>query len=161
MSVAEKLGVPVIMANLQPMIVPTNDFPMPGMPTWNIGRWYNRATYCLIKLGLGMYDKIVNDFRQNILNLSSFPKSSGMLFTADEKPIPILHGYSPHIVSRPFDWPEQATINGYWFLDQLDDWQPSSQLKAFLDAGEAPVYIGFGSMAGRNPRRLADIAIEV
>jgi sterol 3beta-glucosyltransferase len=159
-SIAEKFSVPVIMANLQPMIVPTNEFPMAGMPTWNIGRWYNKTTYGLIKLGLGMYAGIVNDFRQNRLNLSPFPKSLGMLFTADGKPIPILHGYSPHIVQRPSDWPEDATVNGYWFLDQLDDWQPSPKLKDFLDAGEAPVYIGFGSMAGRNPRRLADIAIQ-
>lgn len=159
-SIAEKFGVPVIMANLQPMIVPTYEFPLAGMPTWKIGRWYNKTTYRLIKLGLGMYDKIVNDFRQKTLNLSPFPKSSGMLFTADGKPISILHGYSPHIVPRPSDWPKRATVNGYWFLDQLDDWQPSPQLRAFLDAGEAPVYIGFGSMAGRNPRRLADIAIK-
>lgn len=159
-SIAEKFDVPVIMANLQPMIVPTKEFPMAGMPRWNIGPWYNKTTYRLIKLGLRMYSKIVNDFRQNTLNLAPFPKSSGMLFTADKKPIPILHGFSPHIVPRPSDWPEQAMVNGYWFLDQLDDWQPPSRLKAFLDEGEAPVYIGFGSMAGRNPRRLADIAVE-
>jgi len=159
-SIAEKLDVPVIMANLQPMIVPTKEFPMAGMPRWNIGPWYNKTTYRLIKLGLGMYSKIVNDFRRNTLNLAPFPKSSGMLFTADKKPIPILHGFSPHIVPRPSDWPEQAIVNGYWFLGQLVDWKPPSRLKTFLDAGEAPVYIGFGSMAGRNPRRLADIAIE-
>jgi len=61
-----------------------------------------------------------------------------MLFTADGTPIPILHAYSPHIVPRPSDWPEHAMVNGYWFLDQFDGWQPSSQLKDFLDAGEAP-----------------------
>lgn len=159
-SIAEKLGVPVVMANLQPMIVPTNDFPMAGMPTWNIGGWYNKATYRLIKLGLKMYDGMVNDFRQSTLNLCPFPRSSGMLFAADGNPIPVLHGYSPQIVPRPPDWPEHATVNGYWFLDHLDDWQPPSQLKTFLDTGDAPVYIGFGSMAGRNPQRLADIAIE-
>jgi len=159
-SIAEKFDVPVMMANLQPMIVPTNEFPLVGMPEWNIGRWYNKATYGLIKLGLGMYAGIVNDFRQKKLHLSPFPKSSGMLFTAVGKPIPILHGHSPYIIPRPSDWPEQATVNGYWFLDQSNGWQPSSELRAFLDAGDPPVYIGFGSMAGRNPRRLADIAIE-
>lgn len=159
-SIAEKLDVPVIMANLQPMIVPTREFPMAGMPAWKIGSRYNRATYGLIKLGLGMYAKIVNEFRQNSLALPPFPKFSGMGFTADGKPIPILHGFSPHVVPRPADWPGQATVNGYWFLDQPDDWQPSSRLQSFLDAGEAPVYIGFGSMAGRNPQRLADIAIK-
>jgi len=159
-SIGEKLGVPVVMANLQPVIVPTNEFPMAGMPTWNIGRWYNRKSYCLIQLGLRMYQGIINDFRQNKLNLPPLPKAKGMLLSTDKKPIPILHAYSKHIVPRPDDWPENVSVNGFWFLDQLDGWQPSSELKTFLEAGEAPVYIGFGSMAGRNPQRLADIAIE-
>ena len=159
-SIAEKLNVPVVMAALQPMIVPTADFPLAGMPKWNIGRWYNRSTYRLIKIGFGMYTKLVNDFRQNRLHLPPFRKFSGMHFTGKGNPIPVLHGYSPHVVPRPSDWPGQATVNGYWFLDQSDDWQPPSRLSAFLDSKQAPVYIGFGSMAGRNPRRLADIAIK-
>jgi sterol 3beta-glucosyltransferase len=51
-------------------------------------------------------------------------------------------------------------MNGYWFLDQPNDWQPSVELQAFLDAGDPPVYVGFGSMAGRKPQRLAQIVIE-
>ena len=159
-SIAEKMKIPVIMANLQPMIVPTSEFPLAGMPTIPIGGWYNRSTYGLIKLGLRMYAKIINEFRQHVLNLNPFPKSSGILYTADGKPIPILHGYSPYVVPRPMDWPGNAMVNGYWFLDSLNEWKPDPKLKAFLDAGAPPVYIGFGSMAGRNPQRLANIAIE-
>lgn len=159
-SIAEKMGIPVIMANLQPMIVPTVEFPMLGMPAFGLGPWYNKLTYRVIDQSLKMYDKVLNDFRNNTLNLSSFPKSLGMLFNADAKPIPILHGFSSHIIARPFDWPDSATVNGYWFLNKSDDWKPSDELKNFIDAGEPPVYIGFGSMAGRNPKRLADIAIK-
>lgn len=159
-AIAEKLGIPVVMANLQPIMVPTAEFPMAGMPSRSLGKRYNRATYRLVQAGLNMYRKTVNDFRQNTLHLDPVPKSSNMLCTAGGEPIPILHGYSPHVVPRPNDWPEQATVNGYWFLEPEASWQPSARLKSFLDAGEAPVYIGFGSMAGRNPRKLAQIAIE-
>lgn len=159
-SISEKLSIPLIMANLQPMIVPTKEFPMAGMPTLNIGRWYNKSTYSLIKLGLKMYDKIVNDFRVNTLNIAQNLKNNDMLSNAKGKPIPILHAYSKYIVPRPSDWPSQATVNGYWFLDQLENWQPSTTLKSFLEAGEAPVYIGFGSMAGKNPEKITKICIE-
>jgi sterol 3beta-glucosyltransferase len=33
-------------------------------------------------------------------------------------------------------------------------------LEAFLEVGDPPVYIGFGSMAGRKPERLAGIVLE-
>jgi sterol 3beta-glucosyltransferase len=51
-------------------------------------------------------------------------------------------------------------VTGYWFLNQTDGWQPTPELEAFLKAGPPPVYVGFGSMAGRNPRRLANIVIN-
>ncbi len=159
-SIAEKLNIPAIMANLQPMIVPTSEFPIAGVPSLKLGGWYNRATYSLISLGVRMYSKIVNDFRKDMLDLDSFPKSSGMLYTAKGKPVPILHGYSPHVIPRPGDWPDHVSVNGYWFLDPMSQWKPSLQLQTFLEEGEPPVYIGFGSMVGRNPERLANIAIE-
>jgi len=51
-------------------------------------------------------------------------------------------------------------MTGYWFLDDAQEWLPDSKLSAFLDAGPPPVYIGFGSMAGRDPERLGTIAVE-
>jgi sterol 3beta-glucosyltransferase len=51
-------------------------------------------------------------------------------------------------------------MTGYWFLNRTEDWAPPPELEAFLDAGPPPVYVGFGSMAGRNPERLANIVIE-
>jgi sterol 3beta-glucosyltransferase len=71
-----------------------------------------------------------------------------------------LHGYSEFVSPRPGDWPDTAHITGYWFLDQNDGWQPSVALVDFLKAGEAPVYVGFGSMAGRNPQRMANLVVE-
>jgi sterol 3beta-glucosyltransferase len=51
-------------------------------------------------------------------------------------------------------------ITGYLFLDSQAGWQPSPELEAFLDAGDPPVYIGFGSMAGRSPEQLAGLVSE-
>ncbi len=45
-------------------------------------------------------------------------------------------------------------------MDRREDWQPSPELEAFIESGPPPVYIGFGSMAGKNPERLARIVIE-
>src|SRR5690606_35862025 len=51
-------------------------------------------------------------------------------------------------------------ITGYLFLDEQAGWQPPPALEAFLDAGEPPVYIGFGSMAGRDPEAMTALVVE-
>jgi sterol 3beta-glucosyltransferase len=68
-----------------------------------------------------------------------------------------LMGYSPHVVPHPADWPAHFHTTGYWFLDEEERWQPPAGLVDFLAAGEPPVSIGFGSMTGRDPRRLTEI----
>jgi sterol 3beta-glucosyltransferase len=37
-------------------------------------------------------------------------------------------------------------VTGYWFLDGEASWKPPDELAEFLDRGDAPVYVGFGSM---------------
>ena len=72
----------------------------------------------------------------------------------------MLSAYSPSIIPHPADWPESVHVTGYFFLNTMADWQPSPELRAFLGAGDPPVYIGFGSMGGRNPEQLAGIIVE-
>jgi sterol 3beta-glucosyltransferase len=73
---------------------------------------------------------------------------------------PTLLGVSPLITPPPPDWGDHIHVTGYWFLDAPADWQPSSALRAFLDAGAPPVYIGFGSMSSRNPQATTQMMIE-
>ena len=77
----------------------------------------------------------------------------------DGRPIPALHGFSRHIIPLPEDWPETAIVTGFWFLNQADDWNPSRSLTEFLSRGETPVYFGFGSIFGRDPKRVTQIIL--
>ena len=76
------------------------------------------------------------------------------------KELPFLHLLSEHVVPRPRDWPDWANLTGYCFLDEADDYRPSPELVRFLEAGPPPVYVGFGSMTGRDPGELARIAVD-
>jgi UDP:flavonoid glycosyltransferase YjiC (YdhE family) len=55
---------------------------------------------------------------------------------------------SPEVIPPPSDYPSHVHVTGFLFLDQSADWTPDPNLSNFLDAGEPPVYIGFGSMTG-------------
>jgi sterol 3beta-glucosyltransferase len=73
---------------------------------------------------------------------------------------PVIYGFSEHLLPRPADYAPSIEITGFWFLDREEGWQPSPDLEAFLADGAPPVYIGFGSMADREPEQAARIVIE-
>ena len=156
-SIAEALGIPIISIEPTPLL-PTREFAAPSWPFQkDLGGLHNRLS------GLAMLDVIwlwyrpfVNDFRKS---LELAPYTAARFYQA-LRSTPMLGAYSPTIIPRPADWPNDFYVTGYFFLDTLTDWQPSPELKAFLEAGDPPVYIGFGSMAGRSPEKLAKLTLE-
>jgi sterol 3beta-glucosyltransferase len=53
---------------------------------------------------------------------------------------------SPTIFPRPDDWSPNMQVTGYIALDEDHAaWTPPPRLRAFLDQGPPPVYVGFGS----------------
>ena len=157
--IAEKLCVPVVLALPFPMMVPTSERPNIGFPDLHIGGWYNRKTYNVVNRLFGLSaNKHVKEYRR----LHDLPKQKGfdLLHTTDGTAMPVLHAHSRHVIADPSDWPKHVVTTGYWFLDDDKSWQPPLYLTQFLRSGPPPVYIGFGSMAGRNPKRLAAIVVE-
>lgn len=158
---AEKHGVPRLMSVPLPIFTPTAVFPSMVFPALKLGGWYNRLTYTLsVKLAWMQYRGTVNSWREKALGLPPAPRSFNEMTLANGQPTPTIYPYSEHVVPRPADWPETTISPGYWFLEQADSWQPPAALAAFLAAGPPPVYVGFGSMAGKDPARKAQVAVE-
>jgi len=156
---AEKLGVPVVLATPIPMFVPTAESPNMGFPNLRLGAWYNRSTYRVVNLLMRVSaGKYVRQWREE----HGLPRQKrfDLLHTTDGRPIPVLNAVSRHVMPQPADWPETAVMTGYWFIDSAGDWSPPTELTAFLKTGPPPVYIGFGSMVGRNPERLTRVAVD-
>jgi sterol 3beta-glucosyltransferase len=155
---AEKLGVPCMLAFWLPMYVPTTRFPAMGFPELPFGPGYRWLTYQLIRQILLVMSKRVRRWRkQNRLH----PRSSGLRMRfPDGRPIPALHGFSRHIIPQPEDWPETSIVTGFWFLNQTEEWNPPRSLTEFLSRGKPPVYFGFGSIFGTDPKRGTQIILE-
>jgi sterol 3beta-glucosyltransferase len=51
-------------------------------------------------------------------------------------------------------------MTGQWFLDRPADWEPTDDLAGFLAAGPPPVYVGFGSIAGRSPSPTTSLVLK-
>ncbi len=149
---AEKLGCSFMLASPLPGFTPTSAFPSPLLPFASLGP-LNRLSHGLAIKGANvLFGKLLREWRTTSLGLaqrgSSKVASSGTLYA-----------YSPHVIPVPHDWGSDVLVSGYWFLDN-DDWTPPDDLAAFLNAGEAPVYIGFGSMPGFDPISTTATVIE-
>lgn len=166
--IAERLQVPVALPFVIPMSAPTAAFPSPGLPAVTglpdpIEAVYNRLTYHLVggltHLGTRRF---VRSWRESV-GLSPSPTHTSLYRQFDGQPVPVLYGLSRHLVPRPPDWPEHVQITGTWKLNRetsAEETWASPDLARFLDAGPAPVYVGFGSMSGRAPDELAETVIQ-
>jgi sterol 3beta-glucosyltransferase len=67
-------------------------------------------------------------------------------------------GISPSLLPQPTDWPDNAWMCGQW-VRPVREWDAPASLQSFLSAGEAPIYVGFGSMVGFDQRALLDVVI--
>jgi sterol 3beta-glucosyltransferase len=139
LSAAEFLQVPAIGAGLIP-ITPTREFPSPFLRPGALPRALNRASHELVNALLWRSFKAsINAARASVCGLP--PR---LRLWTDH---PMLYGISPSLLPQPADWPPSAQICGQW-LPPAADWSPPPALAAFLAAGEPPIYLGFGSMAG-------------
>jgi sterol 3beta-glucosyltransferase len=141
--IAEALCVPHVRCYLQPF-TSTREFPSPLLPfTFSLGGAYNRATYTVVHQAIWQsWRGVVNRWRRDTLGLDS--AFFAPPFARDDALT--LFGFSERVVPRPRDWSARQHIAGYWFLPALHDWSPPDDLARFLDAGDAPMFLGFGSL---------------
>lgn len=111
---------------------------------------------------------IVNDFRSS-LNLLSLNTSQAVCALVDEQ-VPHTYCWSPALVPKPSDWGSYIDVSGFFFLDLGTAYtNPPQDLLNFLGlnhdhrSGQTlppPIYIGFGSIAGHDARRILAVVIE-
>ena len=153
--IAEAIGVPAVPAAMQPGWVPTGAFRNPMLPV-PIPRALNRASYLPIKLMLRSFGAVADP----ALDLPRRRGRHDILRRPDGGPATVLQAFSRELLPGELDYPPEVHTTGFWFLPAPPDWTPPAHLTEFLEAGEPPVYIGFGSMAGADPRRVGSIVTE-
>jgi sterol 3beta-glucosyltransferase len=158
--IVEKYGLRLIHINLQPQ-APTREFPpisVPGLPEWMPLRGaYNRAAGRLgQRIAWSMFGGRGNQFRAEHLGLTKQTpaKHWAMLDTT-----PSLMLVSRHVIPPPVDWPPHYRVTGYLFDDD-DTWEAPQDLLNFLNEGEKPVYLGFGSMRDRKSEATTRLVLD-
>lgn len=158
-SIAEKFRIPCIQTHFFPMDK-SELAPMTTVPLLRMGKTFNKATY---KLGY----LIINSVEWKYLG--NWRKKHGMRpkkittqpdYTVNGYRIPVLYALSPMLLPRSIEWDENIHMTGFLMDRTQSDFTPSPELTAFLEAGEKPIYIGFGSMCSSDVGHMLDIVVQ-
>ncbi|XP_010547048.1 PREDICTED: sterol 3-beta-glucosyltransferase UGT80A2-like isoform X2 [Tarenaya hassleriana] len=155
--VAEALKVPIHIFFTMPW-TPTSEFPHPLSRVKQSAGY--RLSYQIVDslIWLGIRD-MINDLRKKKLKMRPVTYLSGSQGSDSNTP----HGYmwSPHLVPKPKDWGPKIDVVGFCFLDLASNYQPPVELVEWLEAGDKPIYIGFGSLPVQEPEKMTEIIVEV
>jgi sterol 3beta-glucosyltransferase len=80
-----------------------------------------------------------------------------------ELSVPMLHGYSPNLLSKPKDWPDNISVTGCWKLHDRykKNINLSDDFTSWINADKPPIYFGFGSMPVLYPEKMVEMVNEV
>ncbi len=154
-SIAEKLRIPSIKIGLVPYS-PTKKFPsLYVSPLMELGSIGNLGSYRIATIVIWIFmHQVVNDFRQKVLGLQPFPSWKGPPRSFLNQPggneTPLLYAFSEELLPKPADWGANIHVTGHWTHPIDGEWIPSAELLNFLDRGDPPVYLGFGSMINQD-----------
>jgi sterol 3beta-glucosyltransferase len=96
---------------------------------------------------------LVNAFRKDTLGLPSISLADGAALLEDHE-VPFTYLWPTSLMPKPPDWGPHIDLANFTFHDQAHTYEPPRALLDFLAAGEAPIYIGFGSVVVEDPATL-------
>jgi sterol 3beta-glucosyltransferase len=159
-SIAEKYQkkCAVVFLSLSP--IPTREFPYQAL-NFKIPSWLNKFSYRMLGFAYRMTSKMINEFRMEI----GLPPDNVLKAILRSKTLAIL-AESEELVKRPADWPPSAHVTGFFYLPPAARAAHSQdaippELEDWLNAGEPPVYIGFGSIPIPNPQQFYQVLQSV
>ncbi len=152
---AHALGIPCVSVPPVPITYPVSEFPnMAIAPTKNFGAALNRLSYAPMAKADAASIKEINAWRAS----RGLParKAGAYAYEINGKPIPILCPVSPALLEDVTSWNGRVYLPGFFYLDSAGE-ALDPTIEAFLQAGDAPIAVSFGSMPLHGPRAFVEM----
>jgi len=124
----------MIKANILPIVEPTSKFANPAFSGLPIPSFLNKLTYTFSNLSIKLLSKPIGQFRTQF----GLPKKFSL------PNVKTIYGISSHFLSEPQDFPTHSKFTGFWFGTSTK--ALTTDLLEFINAGEPPLLLTFGSM---------------
>ncbi len=158
-SIAEKYRIPCIQTQYFP-VDPNSQTPIASAPGLHLGKGWNKTSYRLGYLLISLLEKryLTNWRKENGLSVRKVVTHPDYELCGHT--IPVIYAISPIVMPRPKAWGEHIHMSGFWWDDEPCSYTPPEELQAFLQKGEKPIYIGFGSMVSGNMSKTYNTVIR-
>ncbi len=155
-ALAQTAGKPLVQAYNVP-VTPTSQWPGALAPGLDFGPISRRLGHAVTRLALWSTSRASSgDAVRQLTGTAPALRPPGAVGVL---PGPVVYGLSEAFMARPTDWPAEAELTGFWFVDEpVAHVDPA--LRAFVEAGAPPVCIGFGSMSTERPEEMSALVLS-
>jgi len=175
---SEALGIPLHIMFPQPWYYGTKEYPHPfsglsyDMPTSKTQEKTNFASYSLFEFAIqASLGRFINKWRFRTLKLPTIPWNHNFANAIVHCKVPFSAMWSPSFVPKPVDWPEQCQVVGTFtqFTGKAsqnkvtlpaEEAAKLADLIEWIENGDAPIFIGFGSMVIKDTERLQTMIMD-
>ena len=151
-TIAEYLGRPSVAVMYSPCMLPfsTDQHPPPSIPWQTLPPWLNRLLWAINGSLTGrVIDRVHNGIRRQLalepVEIRQFLQTACSYYVAAD----------PTLFPTDRAWGERVIPGNFIFYQDTRPLDPS--LQAWLDDGEPPVFVGFGSMSGKATKRIEEV----
>ncbi|ORX36080.1 hypothetical protein BD324DRAFT_651985 [Kockovaella imperatae] len=103
---------------------------------------------------------VVNDFRRKRLLLSPLYRRNAMELIENLR-VPWTYCWSQGLCPKPSGWRANIEVTGFYFDEEEEiHYSPPEEVAKFLESGEPPIYIGFGSIVVKDAEALTDLIVK-
>ncbi|KAL2674209.1 hypothetical protein Neosp_012659 [[Neocosmospora] mangrovei] len=119
----------------------------------NVLSWWLKDLAFFLMLNSGL-----NRLRVDTMGLESF---SPIWWTSQffRFRLPCTNLWSPHLLPKPADWGDEIDTAGFVFADP-EPYTPPADLTKWLESGDEPIYVGFGSMSFPNTEQVLQAVFD-
>lgn len=133
-SFADQFPHKMIRANILPIVEPTSEFANPAFSGLPIPTFLNKLTYKFSNLSIKLLSKPIGQFRAKFDLAKKFTTPT----------VRNIYGISALFLPVPHDFPTHSKFTGFWF--GTSSTELTTELIDFINAGEQPLLLTFGSM---------------
>ncbi len=158
--IGKQKKIPSILASLFP-ITPTKAYPSIFYNKLRLGKGFNFLTHKIFERELWSSLSLpIKKFWENEFDMRN-DKFSSPFSKQNIKALNTLVCCSNHIFPKPQDVGDNVHIDGYWFLNDNDDFKSKRELANFLKKGNPPIYVDIESICHReNEDKIIKIVID-
>lgn len=154
-SAGEKLGIPVLGVLFTTTVIPSSDHAPVVIPWRTLPRWVNALLWRAMDAGWNLLLRKGLDAARARHGLPPVRDVAAHLYEESHFVVAV----DPVLFPVDAAWRERMPAVGFLFA-RPNETALDADLAAWLDAGEPPVYVGFGSMMGKGPERMQRIVVK-